>query len=335
MYVSIAMIRVIAAELHKHGVSEARFCMRTGVSRAELADATEVVPVWRYDEIVRGARELSGDPDLGLHVGESLPTGGAHVVGQILQSCASVRDAIALFIRFAPLVIEGARLSLREDHEGAAAVYAHPEIAADNARFDAEAALVLVLGIGKRFLRSDNPPYRVRFAHPAPASIAEHLRIFRCPIDFDAPSNEMLFSPRLLDLPQAYRDEPVCELLKAHAEALLARRRGDDRLPERVFDLLRSGVDPGEVAHRLGLGERSLQRRLRERGVSLSQLFDDARKDIACRALAGPEDPIKELAARLGFSEPSAFHRAFKRWMGQTPAEYRRLRLGSVRSGSG
>jgi AraC-like DNA-binding protein len=332
MYVSIAMVRVIAAELRRQGVGEARFCTFAGLRRDELADPTTLIPVARYDDIVRCARRLSGDLDLGLHVGEALqPSGFAHVVGLILFNASTVRDAIALFIRYAPLVIEDARLSLREERGTAIASYAHPSIAPDNARFDAEAALTLILGIGKRFLRSDTPPFRVRFAHPRPPSTIEHRRIFRCELEFDAPANELLFSPRLLDLPQAFRDEPVCEVLKAHAEALLARRRSDDRLPERVLDLLKYSTELGEieaeqVARRLGMSARSLQRRLRERGVCLSQLVEEARKSIACTALAHPDDPIKDVAARLGFSEPSSFHRAFKRWTGTTPAEYRRSR---------
>src|SRR5262249_39824902 len=213
-------------------------------------------------------------------------------------------------------------------------IYAHPEIAPDNARFDAEAALSLILGIGKRFLRNDAPPFRVRFAHPRPASIAEHERIFRCPIEFEAPRNEILFAPRLLDLPHAHRGDAVCELLRARAEELLARRSSEDGVIERVLDLLRYrselvAVDPDDIAARLGLSARSLQRRLRARGASLSQLVDLARKEIACSALAQPEAPIKDVAARLGFSEPSAFHRAFKRWMGETPAEFRRRTLGT------
>jgi AraC-like DNA-binding protein len=143
--------------------------------------------------------------------------------------------------------------------------------------------------------------------------------------------HEIHFSRRLLDLPHVYRDEPLCELLRARAESLLAQRRSDDRLPDRILDILRYGadlnaVDIDEVAHRLGLSARSLQRRLRERGVSLSTLADQARKEVACRDLERPEAPIKDLAARLGFSEPSAFHRAFKRWTGITPAAYRRAR---------
>jgi len=328
MYVSIAMVRVICAELHRQGVAEAAFCALAGIDRADLADPTLLLPVGRYDQIVRLAGHLTRDPDLGLHVGESAPSGGAHVVGHILYNCASVRDAIALFIRYAPLVIEGSRLALREEPDAARAIYGHPDIATDNARFDAEAALTLIYGIGKRFLRTESPPYRVSFAHPRPASTAEHERIFQCELVFDAPVNAIEFSPRLLDLPHVYRDEPLCELLKARAEELLARRRSDDRLPERILDLLKYGTDSGAdadlVARRLGLSARSLQRRLRARGVSLSQLLDEARKEIACSALARPEAPIKDVAARLGFSEPSAFHRAFKRWMGTTPAEFRR-----------
>jgi AraC-like DNA-binding protein len=333
MYVSIAMVRVLCAELHRQGIAEATFCSLAGIARADLGDPTLLLPVGRYDQIVRLARRLTSDPDLGLHVGESAPSGGAHVVGHILYNSSSVRDAIALFIRYAPLVIEGARLALREDPCAARAIYAHPEIAPDNARFDTELALTLILGIGKRFLRTDTPPYRVRFAHPRPASTTEHERIFRCEIDWDAPANEIVFAPRLLDQPHPYRDEPLCELLKARAEELLARHRSEDRLPERVRDLLKYGAEVGgadvdEVARRLGLSARSLQRRLRARGVSLSALIDDARKEIACSALARPEAPIKDVAARLGFSEPSAFHRAFKRWMGETPAEFRRRALG-------
>lgn len=333
MYVSIAMVRVICAELHRQGIGEAAFLGLAGLAREDLADPTQLVPVARYDAIVRLARRLSGDEDLGLHVGESAPSGGAHVVGHILYNCASVRDAIALFIRYAPLVIEGARVALCESPGAAHAIYAHPEIAPDNTRYDAELALTLILGIGKRFLRTDTPPYRVRFAHGKPPSTAEHERVFRCPIEWGAPTNEIIFSPRLLDLPHVYRDEPLCELLKARAEELLAVRHSDDRLPERVVDLLKYGdeLEPSAdaLARRLGMSARSLQRRLRARGVSLSQLVDRARKEVACSALAHPDAPIKDLAARLGFSEPSAFHRAFKRWMGTTPAEFRAARRRS------
>jgi len=81
--------------------------------------------------------------------------------------------------------------------------------------------------------------------------------------------------------------------------------------------------DPERLARVLGLSRRSLERRLRTYGASLSPPLDEARREVACASLRVPDQPIKDIAFRVGFSEPSAFHRAFKRWTGMTPACFR------------
>jgi len=152
--------------------------------------------------------------------------------------------------------------------------------------------------------------------------------VFRCPVRFAAAANEIVFNRRLLDLQQLHRDEILCELLRERADQLLADTHTTERLAERIIDGLKlqlqlGGTDPAQVAQRLGMTLRSLQRRLQSSSLSMSRLIDDARREVACASLRRRDVPIKDIAHRLGFSEPSAFHRAFKRWTGMTPAQFR------------
>jgi len=330
MNVSITIVRAIVDELLRRDVAAERFLAAAGISQAELADATASIDVMRYERAVDAALALSADPSLGLHVAWSAPAGALHVVGHLLVNCGTIREGIDQFFHFAPLILEGTKWSLHEEEDTARFVYAQQLVAApEHARFDAEFCLTLVLKLGFQFIGAEKPPRLVRFRHPAPPYAAAYEPIFGSDVLFSQSNNEIVFKRKYLDLPQIHRDETVRDLLRARAEQLLAQRGSSERLADRVGALLRSDVDQktldvARLAQRLGTTPRSLQRHLRERGVSLTELFERAKRDAACDALHRPHVSIKDLAYRLGFSEPSAFHRAFKRWTGTTPAEYRR-----------
>lgn len=328
MYVSIAIVRAILDSLRQQGVATPEFCSRIGLQPEEFSDPTHRLPVNRVDSIVRAAIAVTGDPALGLHVGESAPVGALHVVGHLLANSGSLREAIQLYVRYAPLIVESSRWRLVEQGDDARFLYEQPPVPDANARFHAELSLALVTKMGLSFLPPGKRAKVVRFRYAPPSYAAEYERIFRCPVEFGAREYEVVFDRQLLDVPHLHRDEPLCEVLKQRADALLASRNSDERMLERLRELLRYESDLGEVdlerlARRLGLGARSLQRRLQERGASLSQLLDEARREKALEALRVPEVDVKELAHRLGFSERSAFQRAFKRWTGLTPIQYR------------
>ena len=161
-----------------------------------------------------------------------------------------------------------------------------------------------------------------------PADITEHARLFRCSVKFGAPSNRLTFASSLLSLPIARADASLCALLDRHAEELLAKFPPRDSLIDQVRGIIADefrGGDPSleRVADQLGLTPRTLQRKLHELGTSHNELLDQMRRQLAMRYLREHEMAICEVAYLLGFSESSSFHRAFKRWTGITPKEYR------------
>jgi AraC-like DNA-binding protein len=328
MYLSINIVRAIVDELMRQGCSMEEICAQAGVDATELADATQRLPIDRGTRVVAAATKLSRTEALGLRVGMQAPLGGLHVVGHILQSCANMREAVQMFLRYHALVFEGGGFRLVEHDDEGRFVYEHPFEGSRYERFAAEVSLAVVLRMGVQLSGSDKRPKEVRFRHPAPAYVDEYERIFGCPVRFAQPANEIVFGRRLLDQQQLHRDDLLCELLRARADQLLADTNATERLAERILDGLKIQLEMGVadaagIARRLGMTLRSLQRRLAESSLSLSRLMDDARRDIACSSLRRRDVAIKDLAHRLGFSEPSAFHRAFKRWTGMTPTQFR------------
>jgi AraC-like DNA-binding protein len=176
-------------------------------------------------------------------------------------------------------------------------------------------------------------PLAVDFRHAAPADASEHARLFGVSPRFGVEVNAIEFDRATIEQPLASADPALSSVIERHAEALLAARpEPAETTANRVRRLLGAMLGEGEVslagaASRLRMSERSLQRRLAAEGVSFDAVLDELRRDLALRYLADARLAIAEVAYLLGYSEPSAFHRAFKRWTGETPAEAR-LNLG-------
>jgi AraC-like DNA-binding protein len=328
MYLSIHIVRAIADELLQQGVAIDELCARSGLDADELVDGTRRLPIERATAVIGAALALSSTPALGLRVGASAPLKALHVVGHMLSSCADMREAVQVFLHYSSLVFEGGGFRLTEADDEGRFAYEHPFPGSRFERFAAEVSLTVVLRMGLQITGVDKHPREVRFRHGDPGYADEYERVFGCPVRFSQPANELVFARALLDLPQVHRDELLCDLLREGADRLLAQTAATERLADRILEALKlqlelGAADPARLASRFGMTLRSLQRKLKSSRSSLSQLLDDARREIACTQLRIPDVEIKEVAHRLGFSEPSAFYRAFKRWTGMTPARFR------------
>lgn len=294
---------------------------------ATNADVSHAQVLRLWEEATR----LSGDPDFGLHLAEWLSQQAEDrfdVLAYAMRSCATLGEQYRRMGRYVRLIHKETFLSLEVDGETARMVHGvvghHSSL-----RQPSEAMLALILLQGRRTLGEDFAPREVCFEHPEPARTTEHARLFRAPVHYGGPRDELVFERALLDRPQPHAEPRLQAMLERHLEVLLSEIPEDRSVTGMVRRCVADGLLEGEptlfsVAKKLRLSPRTLQRRLRDEGSNFADLLADVRHERALHHLRNAELSIQEVAFVLGFSDVTTFHRAFKRRTGVTPAEYRR-----------
>lgn len=199
-------------------------------------------------------------------------------------------------------------------------------------RLSNEASLVSAVAIARQACPGPLAPIRVLVGHPAPKSVAAHEDWFGCPVAFGAPLDAILYSEEALSRPNILGDEGISRYLVSHLDAELTEVSREAPLVRRAKNAVAQALSEGapkmaDVARGLGLSARSFHRRLSEHGLSFQTLTEDTRRELAEGLLQDESHSLAEIAFLTGFSEQSSFTRAFKRWVGTTPASFRRARL--------
>lgn len=327
-YVSSAILLAILDECARLGEDTEELCRLADIDHRGLQDITTRVPLEASERLVLLALDRTRRPDLGLRVGMRPPPQALHVLGHLLVSAQSLREALAMFQRYASLIVDGVHLEIRVHGERATASFTCPDVPPRHHAFISDCVLTFVLQIATAILGSHLHPIEVRLRRASPPDPELYERLVGAPVRFEADRDECDFDAALLERRCLGGDEALTTLLIHRADALVAQLDGEAPIDARIRDLLRGtphllDLSADDIAGSLGLGPRTLQRRLRDRGLSLSTLVEAERRARALRAVASSELSIKEIAYLAGYSEPSAFHRAFKRWTGMTPIAYR------------
>jgi AraC-like DNA-binding protein len=324
--VSARMLRICAEALEARGADVAPFLEGLNVQRSTLHDVDGRVPVELDLALWAAAPLLSGDECFGLHAAETLPQGAFDVLSYTLYASASVGDAFRRLVRYNRLLHDVAELDLHVGADEARLVFClTPE---GTPRQQAEFSLVVFLSFCRGATGVDVTPLRVEFSHAAPADLSEQTRVFRCPLTFGQPRNALVLPLHVLELPLLETNPGLCAVLERQLDDLLAELPQGERVVERVKRLIAAELCGGEptaevVARRMRTTPRTLHRWLTAEGTSYREILEGLRRTLALRYLAEDRLAIGETAYLLGFSDASAFHRSFKRWTGQTPAQYR------------
>ncbi|HEY6881554.1 MAG TPA: AraC family transcriptional regulator [Polyangiales bacterium] len=327
MEVSINVLRGFASVLRDLSIDFDRLLRESDIEPSVFERSQGPMDVGVAERVIRAAFAVMPEPGLGLSFGFRAPFQTLGMLGEVLTHSPTLRAAIGELTTYLPLVFPMCRFRLMEEGDRAFLIFEPPFADLQPARFCTEVAFAFAVRIGRQLVPGTGP-LEVRMRQPAPHYADLYSKTFGCPVRFDATRSEIVLPRAMLDAPQPFVDETLWRLLKRRADELLVQERARELLHERVKQVLRHEVDlgsvnPSNIARRLGVSPRSLRRRLGDEGHSLSALADQVRRELALSELSNPEIPIKRIADRVGFSEVSAFHRAFKRWTGVTPARYR------------
>jgi AraC-like DNA-binding protein len=279
--------------------------------------------------------EELGEPDLGLNAGRRVRPGHFGTLGFALTSCGNARQFIDRTVRYSALVHDGCRNEI-EECDGKIVWRFLSELPGGEplGRVQNDLNVTMWITLARWiFDATDQMPAYVTFQHRRPENAAAYASVLGPNVCFGAPFTAIAFDTFSRDRPLASAHDSVSKVLdslcEGQLEALLASRNAP--FLRKCADIIASTFETCEpridhVSERLGMSVRELRRRLAEFQTEYRVLVNQVRFEVARRQLLDPDIGIAEIAYTLGFSQQSAFQRAFKRWTGVTPGEFRRRR---------
>ena len=273
----------------------------------------------------QAAVELSGDPCIGLHLGENMPVYKGQILEYLLLSSTTFGEGLKRVLNYQRLISDAMHGQITDSSTPFLTNYF-----SEHRYLTSHLAEAMVVSLIK-FLQSVSDekfkPLKICFTHEANTDIAEYERVFQCPVVFNEKQFRLYFEPDILSYRSPYA-EP--ELLSMHMRSanqhieLLEKRDLILEVRNQVGAMLESGdISLETISLQLDISPRQLRHQLHLAGTSLQHIINHYRKSLSRQLLSQTDETIAEIVYLTGFSEPSTFYRAFKRWEGMTPIEYR------------
>jgi AraC-like DNA-binding protein len=327
------------AYLRARGADPGDALRRAGLEPGDLTEPDRRVPLIRYLELLEICADLLGDPQFGLKFGAQYEPRHVGVVGNVALASRTVGEAFATIARYLPTMVD-ATVHGMEIADGTVLVYSYYiDPLMMSYRQKADWAVVFACNLMRAGLADPRwTPLEVllpQLADETPAQRRTRAAIMGETIRGGHPWAGIRFDAALLQRPMATADAMLESLMRHYGElrlAALPRQPGEieqlRREIARVVVTGEAGIE--QLARATGTSVRTLQRRLREAGVSYADLQKDVRKTLALNLLENETLALSEIAFSLGYSEVSAFNHAFRRWVGQSPGQYRRGRAAQA-----
>ena len=326
MWVAASFVREIASRLRDKGCPVDQRLRRRSITAATLRTG-ESVSLAVLAELLECGAEWLDDPHFGLTCARDMRirTVG-NLVGYLGLCSETVIEALRNVQRYVAIAADHLTLRVSIAGDGAEIAILVHELDWVGHRQLAEFTMGRLVGALRELTGEPIRPLRVAFAHPRSPPDKTCARFFGCAVAFGEPEDLLVLPPAILDKPIASGDPNLLTLLRGYSDLQVKSKSGspDLPLPDRVrlaaARLLPSGrARARDIAAEIGISERSLRRRLEGEGISLREILEEVRKSHALSWLESRTFGAKQAASLLGYSDVSAFSRAFKRWTGHAP----------------
>lgn len=332
---TMSNLQVIAhvSALDALGVDTDRVLEAIPLSRDAFADPKGRIEMKIDFPLWEATIAITGDPAIGLRAGQRISYDALGGYGYLLQHSATPRLLLEHADKYMRLVDDLARIETREVGDRLIVrVYRSGGYPIPAPAIDClfAAAMTVTQELSPHLELSEA---RVRIAYRSQVDVATYEEVLGCPVELGAEHHELDFPLAWADLPRPGVDPKLAEVLHDHAAHLIATLPDSDPLlndaRQALTDHLAAGnASLGTLARTLHMSERTLRRRLAERGTSYQNLLDDLRSALARKLVEEAAQSVDAIAHGLGFADTSSFFHAFKRWTGKTPAQYRRQQRG-------
>jgi AraC-like DNA-binding protein len=326
--ITTLFVRKVLAE-SEADIDEKSFLHSLGIAPDSLKDPSHMLPDTVYYAFLEKLTTVDKNPiTLPLRAGAAMRCNDYGAFGLAWKSATDLRGSYDRAERYARVLTSVSTYEVERINEGAFMHLHRDGERRLGLRLSNEATIASIASISREVSTKVFIPIAVFFKHPAPESITEHEKYFGCPVYFESDKDALLVSKETMQTPNKLGDVSISRFFETHLEAEVAKLEDDSALDRQVRIQVSQSLSEGvptlsEIARRLGMSGRTLQRRLSDHGYSYQTLVDESRRQLAKRLLQQTDFSLVEVAFMTGFSEQSAFTRAFKRWAGQTPRSFR------------
>ena len=321
------------------GVSQESLLEHTGIEPTAFTDPKARLTYQQVIVLTNNLLRLCNDPTLGLAIGDSIKINQFGMLGYAILSCANLRQALNLGLKYHVLVDPAFNFEVCEEDD-ITSIRLTSHIPIENIYYLlSDIFLANFVNLGRFLTGQDIMPNAININRPKPEYFEVYQSYFLgCPIHWDQPRTEIIINTDLLDTPTTLADESTAKMAESQCADILSRMGPKEGIVVKVRRILLS--NPGHfpaietVASQLATSTRTLSRSLQEVSTSYQKILDEVRKEMAIEYLKTSSLPIEEVAALIGYNDPSNFRKAFKRWTGKPPSHYRSSKLDYKKSRS-